>query len=385
MNKSFNIGRFCHMALMLCVMLLVSSCEKEYKLELPLAVTQESLDLGAGGGSTHVLVYCTGNWTASLKNIDDESWASIDKASGKENGEFIFNYADNPGVQRMAVVVITSGERTQEIKMKQSGFLTTAELVPAKSAVTIPSWKSDLSIGFETNMGLALERIKSGVEYSTDGENFTAATNEDPGWITDIVVSEDLITFKTAANETGTTRMARLIVSVYDNVKGKSYKATTLVTQEAQGGYFRFENAETPTVVESFAKDVVFPWTTNMEMFFDAVKFEVAYTEPGEEWITNITPETDGLHASILESRYAGERHAAIKMSYNGPEGSVTATCNVTQDKPALEVPYADLRARLTAAGTVTLESDFIMAQVISEPGNPNMEPIHNLIGIMLI
>ena len=39
-----------------------------------------------------------------------------------------------------------------------------------------------------------------------------------------------------------------------------------------------------------------------------------------------------------------------------------------------MRVSFSDLRARLASAGTVNLERDYIMAQVISEPGNPNLE-----------
>ena len=238
----------------------------------------------------------------------------------------------------------------------------------------MPEWESTVSLGMDTNMGLALDRMTTAVTYTTDGETFEPAAEGENGWISDVSVNEDFITFTTAENTTSDTRIAKITVSVYDNVSRKTYSASCLVNQEAENGYFRFDNPDTPAEVESFAKDEVLPWTTNMEMFFDNTTVTVSYDEPGEEWISNITLEPDGLHASILESTYHGERHATITITYSGPQGTVTTTRKVVQAEPALEIAFADLRAKLTAAGTYAPERDFILARVISDPGNPNSE-----------
>lgn len=370
-------------AMFMTLISVFTSCEEDYKLELPLAVAQNELTLGAGGGSTHVLVYSTGDWTATLKNPADAAWATIDMGSGSGNGEFIFSFTKNPGIPRKAVVVLTTGSDTKEIAMEQSGFVTAAEMVFMKKSFRMPGWEAASAVAFDTNLGLALDRITSKVEYgdfdTAEGADNSAvettpATADNPGWLTGVVVEEDSVRFNVAANSDGMPRKARITLSARNTVSGRTYTTSTIVVQDADGGYIRFNAPDQVAEVESFAKTVSFLWDTNMEMFFNRMNVDVVYDEPGEEWITGFVMTPQGLQANILESHYDGERHASITVSYNGSEGSVTAVRSVLQVRPALEVSFSDLRARLASAGTVNLERDYIMAQVISEPGNPNLE-----------
>jgi hypothetical protein len=188
------------------------------------------------------------------------------------------------------------------------------------------------------------------------------------------VVEEDTVRFKVAENTLGEARKARLTVSVRNTVSGTTYSASTIVTQEAVDGYVRFNLPDQNAEVESYEKTVNFLWDTNMEMFFSKMNISVAYSEAGEEWISDFKPTATGLQAKIHESKYDGERHATITVSYSGEHGTITATRKVLQARPAIEVPFADLRANLSAAGTVALEKGFIKAQVISDPANPNLE-----------
>lgn len=383
MKTSYIKGQLLIKAMFMALIAVFASCQEDYKLELPLALTQEELTLGASGGSTHVLVYSTGNWTASLKDPADASWASIEMGSGKENGEFIFNYAKNPGLGRQAIIVITTGSETKELAMNQSGYVTAPNLALLNQNFAMPSWESTSSVPFTTNLDLALDRIYAIIDYgefdTADGADNSKvetvrATEENPGWLTDIVVEEDTVRFKVAENVDGLPRVARLTLRATNETTNRNYNTQAFITQTATTGYMDFNAPEQPAEVESFAKTVSFLWNTNMETYFNKLKFDVAYDEPGEQWISNFKPTKTGLQADIAESTYSGQRHATITVTYNGPEGNVTATRKVVQAEPSLEVPFADLRARLTSAGTVTLERDYIMAQVISDPGNANLE-----------
>lgn len=383
MKTSYIKGQLLIKAMFMALIAVFASCQEDYKLELPLALTQEELTLGASGGSTHVLVYSTGNWTASLKDPADASWASIEMGSGKENGEFIFNYAKNPGLGRQAIIVITTGSETKELAMNQSGYVTAPNLALLNQNFAMPSWESTSSVPFTTNLDLALDRIYAIIDYgefdTADGADNSKvetvrATEENPGWLTDIVVEEDTVRFKVAENVDGLPRVARLTLRATNETTNRNYNTQAFITQTATTGYMDFNAPEQPAEVESFAKTVSFLWNTNMETYFNKLKFDVAYDEPGEQWISNFKPTKTGLQADIAESTYSGQRHATITVTYNGPEGNVTAIRKVVQAEPSLEVPFADLRARLTSAGTVTLERDYIMAQVISDPGNNNLE-----------
>lgn len=383
MKTSYIKGRLLFTAMLMTLIGVFTSCEEDYKLELPLALTQEELTLGASGGSTHVLVYSTGNWTATFKDPADASWASIEQGSGKENGEFIFNYSKNPGVGRQAIIVITTGSETKELAMNQSGYVTAPNVTLLNQNFRMPAWESVSSVPFSTNLELALEQVKAIIDYgdfdTTEGADNSAvekvrATPENPGWLTGIVIEADTIRFKVAANADGLPRVARLIIRATNEATGRNYDTQAFVTQTAENGYIRFNAPDQPAEVEAFEKTVSFLWDTNMETYFNKMKFEVSYTEAGEEWIRNLTPTKTGLQADIAESTYAGERHARITATYNGPEGTVTAIRDVVQDEPVVEMPFSDLRALLTSAGSVTLDKGFIMAQVVSDPANPNAD-----------
>lgn len=97
-----------------------TSCEERYELRLPLAVNQTQLKFGAEAGSTHMLVYSTGSWTAELQNPDDASWATIENGSGSGNGDIIFTYAENTEAERSCIIVIKSGNREIEVEVTQA-------------------------------------------------------------------------------------------------------------------------------------------------------------------------------------------------------------------------------------------------------------------------
>ena len=60
MNILHKYGKLFASAVVVAAMLpVVTSCQKDYELEIPLAVNQTQLNLGAGGGETVVMVYNT--------------------------------------------------------------------------------------------------------------------------------------------------------------------------------------------------------------------------------------------------------------------------------------------------------------------------------------
>lgn len=343
-----------------------TACEQDYELDLPLAVTQNTLNLDAGGGQTHVLVYSSGDWNVAFDG--DIPWATIDRTSGSGNGEFVFTFELNPGIVRKADVILTSGSNRQVISMIQNGFVGEASLTIMKESAKLPDWESLARVPFDTNMDLALERITSRVTYG-DGAEETASE----GWISDIVVTEDAILFETAANDTGESRLARLIVEVNDNVNEKIYSSSIEIVQEAESGYMRFEQDELE--VESFAKQIVDPWTTNMELFFDDVECEIIYGTGDSGWITNVVPGNESVTFDVAENMSAGTREATLKFTYSDENGNrCSAEQRIVQARPAAEVPFEELREMQPAAGKILLERDFIIGTVISEPGNSNLE-----------
>ena len=115
------------------------------------------------------------------------------------------------------MVVLTTGSDTKEIAMEQSGFVTAAEMVFMKRVSVCPDGEAASAVAFDTNLGLALDRITSKVEYgdfdTAEGADNSAvettpATADNPGWLTGVVVEEDSVRFNVAANSDGMPRKA---------------------------------------------------------------------------------------------------------------------------------------------------------------------------------
>ena len=95
------------MAAMLAFATVITGCQNDFELDLPLAVSSRELSLKETAGSTHVLVYSDGEWTAHLtRNV---KWASINKTAGYGNHEIVFSYSANYGISRKVGVVFTKG------------------------------------------------------------------------------------------------------------------------------------------------------------------------------------------------------------------------------------------------------------------------------------
>ncbi len=105
---------------------ILTSCEKDFEWELPLAFTQKNLILSSGTGTTHILVYATKNWNAHF--VEKVDWASIDRLSGKENSEIIFSYAANYGVNRKVQLAFETEEHLRDtITLVQSGEISSSD------------------------------------------------------------------------------------------------------------------------------------------------------------------------------------------------------------------------------------------------------------------
>ena len=55
----------------------LTGCQEDFELDLPLAVSARELSLTKDAGSTHVLVYSNGDWTARFTR--PVKWASLNK------------------------------------------------------------------------------------------------------------------------------------------------------------------------------------------------------------------------------------------------------------------------------------------------------------------
>ena len=108
----------------------LTGCQKDFEMDLPLAVAARELSLSKEAGSTHVLVYSNGEWTARFtRNV---KWASLNKLEGYGNHEIVFTYAANYGISRKVGVVFQKGELADTVTFTQAGTVTEPSLAFAR-------------------------------------------------------------------------------------------------------------------------------------------------------------------------------------------------------------------------------------------------------------
>lgn len=104
-------------------LLVFSTCEKPFELNLPLAVDSHEYDLSSSAGQARIFFYTTSEWTITFEP-EDCSWATLNRTSG--NGqepveEILFTYGENVDPDREVILVINAGGLQEKIKMFQKG------------------------------------------------------------------------------------------------------------------------------------------------------------------------------------------------------------------------------------------------------------------------
>ena len=210
---------------------ILTSCEKDFEWELPLAFTQKNLILSSGTGTTHILVYATKNWNAHF--VEKVDWASIDRLSGKENSEIIFSYAANYGVNRKVQLAFETEEHLRDtITLVQSGEISSsdARLIINEQTVETPASTTSLDLELDAILKYAVYRIRYLVTYSSE--------NPEENWIEEISYDSEKLHIKLAANPAYEPRSAqvRLAISIPANTINGGQKVVTTSTTITQLG-----------------------------------------------------------------------------------------------------------------------------------------------------
>ena len=88
-------------------LLLLTGCEMDSDMDLPLNVDSNKYTLTSDAGSTQVRIYSTGEWSVRLS--EDVEWASINRLNGSGNTPVLFKYGANYGVPRAVDITRTGG------------------------------------------------------------------------------------------------------------------------------------------------------------------------------------------------------------------------------------------------------------------------------------
>ena len=110
--------------LLMAALLILVSCDKPFKLDLPLAVDSHEYTLSAKAGQARIFFYTNRSWTLTIEPADC-SWAYVNRTSGNGKDdveEILFTYDQNENPDREVVLHITAGDLHESIKMFQTGI-----------------------------------------------------------------------------------------------------------------------------------------------------------------------------------------------------------------------------------------------------------------------
>ncbi len=363
------------------MLLTLAGCQKEFELDLPLAVSSRDLSLTEEAGSTHVLVYSTGQWKARLtRNV---IWASLDRQEGYGNNEIVFTYSANYGISRKVGVVFDKDGLTDTVMFSQAGNITDPQLAFSAPAVTLLKAEADILAPLNTNLRYSVGDMEAAVIYygedgqpgepvpvvSLDGEVPAPAPDQ---WISGVSVSEEGVSFHVGENPGAAPRIAELLLSISDADDNET-QARLSITQGIAGPQFRLESEEGR--YEGFAQECsVAAMANNITAYSDKVEYSVEYSSPvaeGEEWVVAPSLTSEGLQFSLLMNAGQTERTAVIGVRFTDGAGeTVSASYTVVQVPYPAEVSFAEVRSM--TPGEIDLLG-YIEGYVVSDPESTNI------------
>ncbi len=290
-----------------------SACDKAFDMKLPLAVDSHKLSLRQEEGSTHILVYADGSWTAAFDR--DIEWAALDRTSGKGNSEIVFTYTENLGIARQARLVLSRGE------LKDTVFLTQA------GPVTNPSYRfTSRSNTLAVGGGLVSFPVVSNLEYSTDALMVAAIFHDGdvrdtvslaggavsgPYWITAAKAYADHLDLELDYNVTKAERHADILVTI-DDPTGRTMKSVMSLTQTADKPELQL--ASVSGTFGSEAQTALVRSVRNNIYAYDAdTIFKIS---GGDGWLSGVHLTKDGLEFVLEENTTGAMRSATISITY---------------------------------------------------------------------
>ena len=308
-------------------LVLLPSCDKAFELKLPLAVDSHRLKLSQEEGSTHILVYADGAWTASLDR--ELSWASLDRTSGEGNLEVVFSYGENLGIARQALLILTKDSLRDTVRLIQSGPVTAPSYRFASAVNYIAVGGGRASFPVSGNLEHSTDAIRVAAVFEDGGVRDTVALNKaetDNGhWITAAEPLADRLVLTLDYNVTKAERSAAILVTI-DDPTGRTMKSVMTLVQTADKPALQLES-----VSGTYGKDAQAVLVRSLENNIYAYEDDTIITS-GEDWISDIRLTKDGLAFSLDENAAGEMRSSVISLTYIDDFAAIVkATLTVVQ------------------------------------------------------
>lgn len=353
----------------------LGSCQNVFEFDRPLGITAENLSLKNLSGSTHIIVYSNGAWTAELEG--DSSWSSINKLSGEGTADIVFSYSANYGVARKVDLVLRSGEDEKRITLKQAAGNGSPSLNLEYSEITALGAKSTCQVPLNTNLKYDLVAVETEVAYGDeeDEEDEEETVKSDIDWIKNVEFTDESLTFDVDEFSGSEPRKARVILSLIDANDSK-FTTSVIVNQNSDLPIMTLVPQNPGEEIYSGISDeylVAFS-EFNLLAYSNDIEINISY-EDGADWIEDalLSPEGLGFRLKVNEE---GIRSAVITLSFTDSEGNeVKTTHNITQKVYPRLIDLATLRGKLSEdSGEIVLDTEeAVELVVISEPASKNI------------
>lgn len=352
-------------------LLLLTGCEMDSAMDLPLNVDSNKYTLTADAGSTQVRIYSTGEWSARLS--EDVDWATIDRLGGEGNGWITFKYAANYGVPRTVDILFNRGGGEQVIRMTQEGKDPILSLKESRIEIFSNPW--DLSVGMENNLKEDYRQIKDTIVYSVIPDEDDDETPEpDQEWIENLEIGTDAVTFSTLENTSPRKRQAEITLT-YIDAKEKKHAVTLTVTQATEQAFMTFtpDRAKTTRKATTIKAEL----KHNLGSLLASVVCTPTYNEASTGWIENITLEDKTLSFDVKENDSEAPRSASISFTLPNGTGTLTPVAPFVVEQ-TYEADYRTLIKGESGQVVINNPEAFFEGIVISDKDNANVESTPN-------
>lgn len=352
-------------------LLLLTGCEMDSDMDLPLNVDSNKYTLTSDAGSTQVRIYSTGEWSVRLS--EDVEWASINRLNGSGNTPVLFKYGANYGVPRAVDIIFTRGGLEQAVRMTQEGEDPILSLEESRIEIFSNPW--DLRIGLDNNLREDYKQIRDTIVYSVIPDEDDDETPEpDEEWIENLTVGTDAVTFSTLKNNSPRKRQAAITLT-YIDAKEKKHAVTLTVTQATEEACMTFtpDRAKTTRKATTIKAEL----KHNLGSLLGKVVYTPTYEGASADWIENITLEDKVLSFDVKANDSEGPRSASIAFSLPGTAGELTPAAPFVVEQ-TYEADYRTLIKGESGQVVINNPEASFEGIVISDKDNANVETTPN-------
>ena len=200
------------------LLLAIPGCRKADPFEKALGLQSRRVVLSAETGITSVTVYSNTSWTVHF--FPEVSWAGLDRLSGRNTSGVYFSYAANYNLARKVALAFEAGGVRDTVWMVQKGGLANPSIALSPQTLSLGAGETSGSAAVTTNLRSDWKDVVWKIDY-IDGN---------PDWITEVRLSETMLSFDLLPNTGDSVRKAVITLS-HTDAEDNEIKAMLTINQ----------------------------------------------------------------------------------------------------------------------------------------------------------